>query len=385
MASDQQSDLIILLPSRGLGGAEHYAVTVATHCSLQGWSVSLVAPDPRTLNPIKARLDAAGVTLSQLPRAVRPNRGGRAQALSDGVELAISFAYLRWARPRAAMLVLPRQDITLGTQLAAAAAGIPLTVVFQLAGRVMVQPRLKQRLYAWARSRATWIAVSQQNARALAEGFGCSASEITVVYNGAHFDSRSKDQRSSPRPDGPVLLCVGRLAYQKGLDLLVQALPFVRREFPTVRCLWAGEGELESELRTMIESYGLKEQVTFLGKRTDIPRLLDECDLFVFPSREEGHPFALLEAMGSGAAVVASDAAGIPEIITSEVHGLLHRAGDACDLMDKILIALRDPASMQMMAKGAATRAGAFTEAKMLDETFSILQRGLQAEDVHAP
>jgi glycosyltransferase involved in cell wall biosynthesis len=284
------------------------------------------------------------------------------------------------------MLILARQDVAMGTQLAVAVSGIPLTVVFQLAGRVMVQPSLKQRLYAWARRRASWIAVSEQNARALAEGFGCRASEINVVYNGAKAELvRAEARKPRSRADGPVLLCIGRLSRQKGLDLLVQALPFVLREFPDIQCWWAGEGELEAELRKMIATYGLSDHVTLLGRRKDIAQLLAECDLFVFPSREEGHPFALLEAMTAGTAVVASDASGIPEIITSGVHGLLHHAEDSCDLMDKILIALRNPESMQSMADAAWLRAAEFTQAKMLEETFAILQQAVCPEGKGAP
>ncbi len=123
--------------------------------------------------------------------------------------MAAMLTYLARMRPRSLMLVLPRQDLALGTQMAAALLGVPQVVAFQLACTVLPQPSAKRKLYAWIRKRASWIAVSQQNGRAIAEGFGCHESEIRVIYNGANVGERrppgSEDRGPlSVRANSPV-------------------------------------------------------------------------------------------------------------------------------------------------------------------------------------
>jgi len=284
--------------------------------------------------------------------------------------------------------VLPRQDLLLGSQAACALLGMAGVVVFQLAGRPRPQPPRKRRLYDWCRQRgAKWVAVSQQNASVIADSFGCSASELQVIYNGtanfeltAHSAFKSRTELGLAPEGGPILLSVGRLSWQKGFDLLLHALPFVLREHPDAHCFWAGAGELEDSLQAMVQSYDLGAHVTFLGRRHDVVDLIKACDLFVFPSREEGHPFALLEAMSAGAPIVSSDASGIPEIITSGTHGLLHRTEDSCDLLDKLVWALDNPHSMRQMANRALHRASEFSEERMLRETFALIETQISGQ-----
>jgi glycosyltransferase involved in cell wall biosynthesis len=121
-----------------------------------------------------------------------------------------------------------------------------------------------------------------------------------------------------------TVLTVARLHEQKGLEVVVHAA----RELPGVRFLIAGEGPERPSLERLTRSLGVEERVVLLGHRDDITALLGDADLFVLPSRYEGFPLALLEAMASGVAVVASDIPGITELVTDDSRGLLVAPGD---------------------------------------------------------
>ena len=111
-----------------------------------------------------------------------------------------------------------------------------------------------------------------------------------------------------------------------------------------------------------------------LGHRSDLPRLLQAADLFLFPTRFEGHPFALLEAMAYGLPIITTDVSSIPEVIEHQIHGLLYRAGDEDGLVHAVRWAVQHPDKMQAMAQQAHQRVQQFSEATMIEKTLSVWQ-----------
>ncbi len=129
-------------------------------------------------------------------------------------------------------------------------------------------------------------------------------------------------------PDGiPLLLWVGRMDPVKGLDELVDAAALVRRHTP-IQALLVGEGAYESCVRQRIARAGAAEFIHVLGRRDDVAALLATADLFVFPSRTEGLPNALIEAMAAGKPIVTTDAPGCRDLIRNEETGLIVHVGD---------------------------------------------------------
>jgi glycosyltransferase involved in cell wall biosynthesis len=132
-----------------------------------------------------------------------------------------------------------------------------------------------------------------------------------------------------------VLICfIGRLDAEKNIKGLIEAYIdlLTQGRMTNSHLLIVGSGSLRNELEENIaESFKCK--VIFTGARTDVPRLLLASDIFVLPSFFEGSPTALLEAMASGKAIVASDLRSIREIIKDEYNGLLVKPGDKESLM----------------------------------------------------
>ena len=126
-----------------------------------------------------------------------------------------------------------------------------------------------------------------------------------------------------------LILCVARLEYAKGIDVLLRAWTYMMAMPPTWReglrprlCL-AGDGARRVELERLAADLGIQESVEFLGTRHDIPHLLREAWGFVLPSRWEGMPNALLEAMACALPCIATRVSGSEDIIEQGTNGLL--------------------------------------------------------------
>lgn len=123
--------------------------------------------------------------------------------------------------------------------------------------------------------------------------------------------------------DGPVVGFAGRLATQKGVAYLLEAMRLLLRRFPRLTLLVAGEGPLNPDLRRTARELGVESSVKFLGVRPDMPELYRLLDVFVLPSLWEGLPMVVLEAMAAGCPVVASGVGGVPSVVEHESSGLL--------------------------------------------------------------
>jgi glycosyltransferase involved in cell wall biosynthesis len=156
-------------------------------------------------------------------------------------------------------------------------------------------------------------------------------------------------------PGAPVVLWVGRLDPVKGLAVLIESFREVACK-TDAQLLLAGEGPERGPLVRKIEDAGLSDRVHFLGARHDIPSLLKSADVFAFPSRSEGLPNALLEAMAASCPIVTTDVPGCRDLIEHERSGLLVRFGDARTLSSALVRLIRDREYAQKLGAQAHAR-----------------------------
>lgn len=154
-----------------------------------------------------------------------------------------------------------------------------------------------------------------------------------------------------------VAVSAGSLIKRKGFDLLVDAWRPVAAAHPEWRLRIYGVGDQADELASLVEDAGLTGTVTLEGFEPDLARRLDEASLFVLPSRREGMPMVLLEAMAAGLPVVAFDCpTGPAEVLDGGRSGVLVPSGDTRALTDGILRVVSDPRERSRLADAAATR-----------------------------
>ena len=130
-------------------------------------------------------------------------------------------------------------------------------------------------------------------------------------------------------PTAPNLIAVGRLIHVKGFDLLIKAFHQIRDQYPDWQLTILGEGAMRSALEELRLQLQLTDRVHLPGLVTNVPDYLRQADLFVMPSRIEGFPMALCEAMACGLPVLAADCLSGPrEIIEDGVNGGLVQTED---------------------------------------------------------
>jgi glycosyltransferase involved in cell wall biosynthesis len=154
--------------------------------------------------------------------------------------------------------------------------------------------------------------------------------------------------------DVPVVLAVGRLATQKGLGALIEAAARWADLEPRPRLMIVGEGPLEASLKAQAASLAVPAE--FAGRRTDVPALLAAAAVYVLPSKWEGQPLILQEALRAGAPIVATRTGGNPAL-TGEDAALLVPPGDVTRLADAVRSVLTDPALARRLRKAALERA----------------------------
>ncbi|MET8158959.1 glycosyltransferase family 4 protein [Sphaerisporangium sp. NPDC005289] len=152
--------------------------------------------------------------------------------------------------------------------------------------------------------------------------------------------------------DGPILLTIARLAQQKGLETLLDAARGPYAEGAAPLFVVAGDGPLRGELRSRVEAEGLP--VLLLGDRADVADLLQAADALVSPSRWEGQPLNVQEALRAAKPIVATAVGGVPAMVGDAA--LLVPPGDAAALREAIARLIADPALAARLSAAAAAR-----------------------------
>jgi glycosyltransferase involved in cell wall biosynthesis len=231
------------------------------------------------------------------------------------------------------------------------------------------------------------IAVSDEVRRSVVRWLGVPRERIDVVPNGVDVDAFARDAgaRASLRhrlgiaPHARLLLFLSSVTRDKGLDVLLRALPRVLATQPDARLVVAGGGDHLDEARALTARLGLAGVVTFAGQvpHDETVAYFSACDAFVLPTlRQEGMPFAILEAMAARAPVVASRIGGVPSAVNDGETGLLVRPGDVNDLARAVLRVLDEPALAARLAQRARERATeAFSVDVMVRRTAGVLER----------
>jgi glycosyltransferase involved in cell wall biosynthesis len=219
-------------------------------------------------------------------------------------------------------------------------------------------------------------------------GFG-PASKLHVLWKGVdlarfeHPDGTRAAVRASLglAPDAVAACMVGRLAWEKGIDVLFDAARRAIESVPAVRFFVVGGGRDAEAVAAAAGAPELRGAVTVLGQREDVPRLLAGMDIAVQSSRREVMAQATLEGMTAGLPIVSTRTMGADEAIEDGRSGILVPVGDAGALADAVVALAGDPARRAAMGRAARERIVAhFTAAQALDRCDAILRRVAAAE-----
>jgi glycosyltransferase involved in cell wall biosynthesis len=345
----------------GIGGSERHLLTLLPALAARGVEPLFVGlDDPAGApEPFYEALERVGVPHVRLPshRDLDPALAWRLPRL------------LRSLQPDAVHTHLVHADV-----YGAVAPGAPLVSTKHNPDPFRAGPfRFVERALATRARRV--VAISEALRRFSVERVGLPAAKIDVVPYG--LDSLPEAWGDNPdlglRPGARILLCVCRLAPQKGVEVAIRALALLRGEHPDAVLVVLGEGAERLRLESLARDVGVADAVRLPGRLGDVATLYRDCEVVVHPVRWEGFGLAMLEAMLAGKPVVASDVASAPEIVVDGETGTLVPADDPGALAAALSGMLADPAGARRLGAAGLARARArFSVGLMAARTVDV-------------
>lgn len=175
------------------------------------------------------------------------------------------------------------------------------------------------------------ITVSQATKDEIVWMYEVPESKIDVINNGVHwerfdvdFDTGQEKRKYAIAPLDPTVLFCGRLVWQKGADILVEAIPGILRKYPSAKFVFAGDGDQRGLLEARTRHLGVAPAVRFFGysNGSTLVKLFKLCDVVCVPSRNEPFGIVVLEAWSAGKPVLATETGGPREYVDHEVNGI---------------------------------------------------------------
>ena len=395
VSASGRDDLWLVLPHLGAGGAQKVALIAARHFAVQGLKVKLVTlipghPVAHTLPDGIPLLELGAPTnrswwarggrfsLAQLDKLIRlffqlqlrwfagwfqarvdPGARGLGMQLfrvgteaTAGLRLRQLRREFRRQRPHRVLALLTRTNIT----CCCAAWDLPIHLVVSERNDPSLQllPEVWQRLRPLAYRRADVVTANTAGVLSALESMG-SWERLALLPNPLPCAPKAGARGDQSRASG--FISVARLVPQKGLDVLIAALPRLSGSAAEWQVFLVGDGPEREALQQQADDLGVSSRLRCLGFRSNPDQFLAEAAVFVLPSRFEGMPNALLEAMAAGLAVIVTDASPGPlEVVEPGVSGLVVPSDDPAALAEAMQALASDPERCRRMGAAAKAR-----------------------------
>lgn len=357
--------ILQVITSLQTGGAEKLIVDVVPKYKHLGLDVDVLLFDGKD-TPFKRQLENAGIKVFSL---------GYGGSVYNPLYILKLMPYLR------------KYDIVhthnTAPQLFAALGSVVCSVVLCTTEHTTSNRR---RDWKWYRPIDKWmysrykkvICISDSTEENLRKSIDCNSDKICTIYNGIDFESYDKASpiaKDSITPDinRKVIAMVAGFRYQKDQETLIRAMSYVPKDVE----LWLiGDGERRTIIEQCVKDKGLENRVRLLGIRNDIPSILKTVDIVVQSSHWEGFGLAAVEGMAAGKPVVASNVAGLSQVVSNA--GVLFPLGDDKALADILNKLLTDYKYYNTVKGRCVKRAHKFDISKMVYKYCQVYQSLLE-------
>lgn len=238
-------------------------------------------------------------------------------------------------------------------------------------------------------------AVSRDLAEEVVRDWRVPPDRVVLIQNGVDLDAFTlKDSNSDLKrsldllPEHRVVMNTGGFRTVKDHPTLIRAFALLYKQDPLARLVLVGtgpEGDPRAGLDRLAADLGVADALRFPGVRSDVPRLLEICDVYVNSSRFEGMSNTILEAMAAGRPVVATDVGGNPELVTEGVTGFLVPAGEAEPMAARIGALLADAPLRRLMGAAGRSRIEAAHSMAGMVRAYSELYETLRPRRTVVP
>lgn len=353
--------LTLVISSLSCGGAERVISTMANYWVNKGWEITLVTFEDGTVLPFY-ELDCR---INYKPLGIAKNYPNLIAGICNHFKrLRKLRSTIADSKPDAVISFMVKVNI------------ITLIVTRNLNRPVVISERVDPARYSigkiwdklrrWTYPMATGLVV--QSKRALSY-FAPQMQKRTYIIPNPVLLPRGKIASSEPVLGKRSLIAMGRLEWQKGFDLLLQAFAKLKTIYPEWALIILGEGTWRSELERLRDQLGLTHCVQFPGRVKNPYTYLKQAEIFILSSRFEGFPNALCEAMACGLPVIATDCPSVArEIIRHGVDGMLVPNEDVDALTTTMTHLISDPGERQRLG----IRASEITERFSLETVMGM-------------
>ena len=356
--------VIQVIPNLYMGGAEIMCETLTLELVRNGVEVKIVSLYNYE-TPISQRLTKAGIEIVFLDKK-------RGMDLSIIKKLKEIFEY---EKPDVVHSHLNAQKYAM---IAAKQAAVPMRVhtVHSVADKELskIDKMLAKRFYK--KQRVIPIALSELIQQTIVNVYGISPASAPIILNGINL-SNCLPKHDYSIGDTIKLLHIGRFSEEKNHKGLIDAFKIFHSFKPNSVLELIGNGNTFEEIQKYVAAQDLVSAVSFLGMKTNVYQYINAADIFILPSLYEGIPMTLIEAMGTGIPIVATNVGGIPNMLANNESALLTSVNSQ-EIADNLIRLSDDVELRKQLGQNALVRSQEFSSREMARQYIKIYQGGVQ-------
>lgn len=218
------------------------------------------------------------------------------------------------------------------------------------------------------------VALSKEIQRTIQEVYGLPDNRIPVVFNGIDL-SRCIVKESYARKDTFTVLHIGRFMDVKNHELLLRRFARFKGQHSDARLQLLGDGELKENMMQLAGQLNITDAVEFAGLQSNVYPWLHNADVFILPSKFEGMPMTLIEAMGTGLPIIASNVGGIPDMLSSQKEALLIEPKEE-KIIEALEMVYSDAKKREYWGRNALQRSSLFSSQAMARKYLQLYSSG---------
>lgn len=218
------------------------------------------------------------------------------------------------------------------------------------------------------------VALSKEIQRTIQEVYGLPDNRIPVVFNGIDL-SRCIVKESYARKDTFTVLHIGRFMDVKNHELLLRSFARFKGQHSDARLQLLGDGELKENMMQLAGQLNITDAVEFAGLQSNVYPWLHNADVFILPSKFEGMPMTLIEAMGTGLPIIASNVGGILDMLSSQKEALLIEPKEE-KIIEALEMVYSDAKKREYWGRNALQRSSLFSSQAMARKYLQLYSSG---------
>lgn len=342
--------IIQVMPEFGLAGAEVMAENLAYGLKAEGHEVLMISFYCMH-TAITDRLEKNGIKIEYLGK-------------KKGFDLSIVFKMRKIMKQFEPDVVHTHRYVLPYAFLASIGLNVKrVHTVHNIADKEVPSKQLPMQKVLFKKFGVIPVAITPITQKSIETYYGLNRKEVPLVYNGIDL-TQCIAKKNTQIVSRVKILHVGRFAPQKNHEMMVEAFADVVRDYPNSELDLVGDGDLVNNVRKKVTELGIQERVHFVGLLDKVYEKMSESDIFILPSKYEGMPITLIEAMATGLPIVATAVGGVPDMIENGKSGILVGVSKE-EITKGIEDLIKDVKLRETVSNGALRKAAQFSSENM--------------------